>query len=45
MAILVKLNGALGAIVAVFGICLPGSLLMFKVGVVSRAHGGCSEKG
>jgi chromate transporter len=41
MAILVgqKLNGALGAIVAVLGICLPGSLLMFVVGIVYRAHG------
>jgi chromate transporter len=41
MAILVgqKLNGALGAIVAVFGVCLPGSLLMFIVGIVYRAHG------
>jgi chromate transporter len=41
IAILVgqKLNGALGAIVAVLGICLPGSLLMFAVGVVYRVHG------
>lgn len=41
MAILVgqKLNGALGAIVAVLGICLPGSLLMFIVGIVYRIHG------
>jgi chromate transporter len=41
MAILVgqKLNGALGALVAVLGICLPGSLLMFVVGIVYRAHG------
>lgn len=41
MAILVgqKLNGALGALVAILGICLPGGLLMFIVGVVYRAHG------
>jgi chromate transporter len=41
MAILVgqKLAGALGAIVAVLGICLPGGLLMFVVGIVYRAHG------
>ena len=41
MAILVgqKLNGALGAIVAVLGICLPGSLLMFVVGIFYRIHG------
>jgi chromate transporter len=41
MAILVgqKLNGALGAIVAVLGICLPGSLLMFVAGIVYRIHG------
>jgi chromate transporter len=41
MAILVgqKLNGALGAIVAVLGICLPGGLLMFIVGIFYRIHG------
>jgi chromate transporter len=41
MAILVgqKLGGALGAIVAMLGICLPGGLLMFVAGVVYRAHG------
>src|SRR6516162_6419925 len=41
MAILVgqKLNGALGAIVAVLGMCLPGSLLMFVVGIFYRIHG------
>jgi chromate transporter len=41
MAILVgqKLNGALGAIVAVLGIFLPGSLLMFVAGIVYRIHG------
>ena len=41
MAILVgqKLNGALGAIVAVLGMCLPGSLLMFVVGIFYRING------
>jgi chromate transporter len=41
MAILVgqKLSGALGAIVAVLGMCLPGGVLMFIVGIVYRAHG------
>jgi chromate transporter len=41
MAILVgqKLAGAWGAIVAVLGICLPGGLLMFIVGIVYREHG------
>jgi chromate transporter len=41
MAILVgqKLNGALGAVVAVLGICLPGGLLMFIVGIFYRIHG------
>src|SRR6516164_362452 len=41
MAILVgqKLNGALGAIVAVLGMCLPSSLLMFVVGIFYRIHG------
>jgi chromate transporter len=41
MAILVgqKLSGALGATVGVLGICLPGSVLMFIVGIVYRAHG------
>lgn len=41
MAILVgqKLSGALAAIVAVVGICLPGGLLMFIVGILYRAHG------
>ena len=41
MAILVgqKLSGALGAIVGILGICLPGSVLMFIVGMVYRAHG------
>jgi len=41
MAILVgqKLSGALGAIVAVIGMCLPGGVLMFIAGIVYRAHG------
>ena len=41
MAILVgqKLLGALGALVGGFGICLPGSLLMFMVGIVYKSHG------
>ena len=41
MAILVgqKLRGAWGAIVGLLGMCLPGSLLMFLVGIVYRAHG------
>ncbi|QIG95944.1 chromate transporter [Bradyrhizobium sp. 6(2017)] len=41
MAILVgqKLSGALGAIVAVLGMCLPGGVLMFIAGIVYRAHG------
>jgi chromate transporter len=41
MAILVgqKLRGGMGATVALLGICLPGSLLMFAVGIVYRAHG------
>jgi chromate transporter len=41
MAILVgqKLNGALGAIAAVLGICLPGGLLMFIAGAIYRVHG------
>jgi chromate transporter len=41
MAVLVgqKLRGALGATVALLGICLPGSLLMFAVGIIYRSHG------
>ena len=41
MAILVgqKLKGSSGAIVAVLGICLPGSVLMFIVGIFYRIHG------
>jgi chromate transporter len=41
MAILVgqKLRGGWGATVATIGMCLPGSLLMFAVGIVYRSHG------
>jgi chromate transporter len=41
MAILVgeKLRGALGSIVAILGICLPGAVLMYVVGMFYRIHG------
>ena len=41
MAILVgdELRGALGAIAAVVGICLPGALLMYAVGMAYHVHG------
>lgn len=41
MAILVgeKLRGALGALVAILGICLPGAVLMYVVGMFYRIHG------
>jgi len=41
MAMLVgdKLRGVWGAVLAIFGMCLPGGLLMFAVGIVYRAHG------
>jgi chromate transporter len=41
MAILVgeKLRGALGSIVAIIGICLPGAVLMYIVGMFYRIHG------
>jgi chromate transporter len=41
MAILVgdKLRGALGSIVAIIGICLPGAVLMYIVGLFYRSHG------
>jgi chromate transporter len=41
MAILVgeKLRGATGSIAAILGICLPGGMLMYVVGVFYRAHG------
>ena len=41
MAILVgeKLRGALGSIAAIIGICLPGAVLMYIVGMFYRIHG------
>lgn len=41
MAILVgeKLRGPLGSIVAIIGICLPGAVLMYIVGMFYRIHG------
>src|SRR5215831_20746570 len=41
MAILVgdKLRGVAGSIAAIIGICLPGSVLMYVVGVFYRLHG------
>ena len=41
MAMLVgdKLRGGWGAVLAILGMCLPGGLLMFAVGVVYREHG------
>jgi chromate transporter len=41
MAILVgdKLRGALGSIAAIVGICLPGGVLMYVVGMFYRIHG------
>ena len=41
MAVLVgeKLRGALGSIAATLGICLPGGLLMYVVGIFYRVHG------
>jgi chromate transporter len=41
MAILVgeKLRGALGAIAAILGICLPGAVLMYIVGIFYHTHG------
>ena len=41
MAILVgeKLRGGLGSTVAIIGICLPGAVIMFIVGIVYRIHG------
>jgi chromate transporter len=41
MAILVgeKLRGALGSIAAIIGICLPGAVLMYCVGIFYRIHG------
>ncbi len=41
MAILVgdRLRGAVGAIAAIVGVCLPGALLMYAVGTVYHVHG------
>jgi chromate transporter len=41
MAVLVgdRLRGVPGAIAAITGICLPGGLFMFVVGMVHRVHG------
>jgi chromate transporter len=41
MAILVgqRLAGRTGAALAILGMCLPGAILMFAVGIVYRAHG------
>ncbi len=41
MAVLVgdKLRGALGSLAAITGICLPGAVLMYVVGMFYRSHG------
>jgi chromate transporter len=41
MAILVgdKLRGALGSLAAIVGVCLPGALIMYAVGMFYRIHG------
>src|SRR5579863_4778790 len=41
MAILVgeKLRGALGSIAAIIGVCLPGAVIMYVVGIFYRSHG------
>jgi chromate transporter len=41
MAILVgdKLRGVLGSIAAIIGMCLPGAVLMYFVGILYRDHG------
>jgi chromate transporter len=41
MAVLVgqKLRGAMGAIAAIFGMCLPGAAIMFAVGIFYYKHG------
>ena len=41
MAVLVgqKLGGLLGAVAAILGMCLPGGVLMFVVGLIYRAYG------
>jgi chromate transporter len=41
MAVLVgeKLRGLMGSIAAILGICLPGAVVMYVVGLVYRLHG------
>jgi chromate transporter len=41
MAVLVgdRLRGTLGAVAAIAGICLPGGVLMFFIGMLHRQHG------
>jgi chromate transporter len=41
MAILVgeKLRGAMGSVAAIIGICLPGAMIMYVVGMFYRSHG------
>ena len=41
LAVLVgeKLRGVLGSIAGIVGVCLPGGLLMFAVGIFYRQHG------
>lgn len=41
MAVLVgeKLRGAMGALAGVIGMCLPGAVLMYAVGISYRLHG------
>jgi chromate transporter len=41
MAVLVgeKLRGVMGSIAAIIGICLPGAVLMYIVGIFYRIHG------
>ncbi len=41
MAVLVgeKLRGVMGSIAGILGMCLPGALLMFAVGIFYRNHG------
>src|SRR5580700_365892 len=34
-----KLSGALGALAAIIGICLPGAVIMYVVGIFYRSHG------
>jgi len=34
-----KLGGSLGSLAAIIGICLPGAVLMYVVGLFYRAHG------